>query len=133
MKVFRVTAKCGHVGRNNYVIKSFAIRAFDAREAARIARDIPRVKHHHKDAILDVQEITLDDYYTLVEQNSHDPYFRCHNVQDQRSYEEVVYTEVKTERKRSEVTRKTMYYGKELIRNPKRFIRNVLYTERFAI
>ena len=29
--------------------------------------------------------------------------------------------------------KKIVYYGKEVLRNPKRFMRNVYYTERYAI
>ena len=93
MKMFKVTAKCGHVGRNHYVVKNFPVQASNGREAAKIARDLPRVKHHHKDAIINVEEITLSEYYLLIQQNCNDPYFRCHNVQDQRCYEEVVFSE----------------------------------------
>ena len=133
MKVFKVTAKCGHVGRNYYVIKSFPVQASDGKEAARIARNIPRVKHHHKDAIINVEEITLAEYYALMHKNDSDPYFSCQNVQDQRRYDEVVYSEYCQEERPSETSRKTVYYGKEILRNPKKFMRNIYYTERYAI
>lgn len=133
MKLFKVTAKCGHVGKNYYVIKSFPVQASDGKEAARIARNIPRVKHHHKDAIISVEEITLAEYYLLIQQNKNDPYFSCQNIQDQRRYDEVVYSEFHQKERYSEINRKTVYYGKEILRNPKKFMRNIYYTERYAI
>lgn len=133
MKMFKVTAKCGHVGRNHYVVKNFPVQASNGREAAKIARDLPRVKHHHKDAIINVEETTLSEYYLLIQQNCNDPYFRCHNVQDQRCYEEVVFSEDIKVEPVFEDRKKIVYYGKEVLRNPKRFMRNVYYTERYAI
>ncbi len=55
MRYFIVTAKCGHVGRDNYIPIDFAVKAESASKAASYARDLPRVKHDHKDAILSVQ------------------------------------------------------------------------------
>ena len=51
-KFFRVTCKCGHVGRQFFVRVDFPVNADSGKEAAEIARFIPRVKHDHKDAIL---------------------------------------------------------------------------------
>ena len=59
---FEVSAKCGHVGENKYVIKQFYIKTTTAKEAARIIRFAPRVKHDQKDAILKVTEINYDEY-----------------------------------------------------------------------
>ena len=52
MKLFEVEAKCGHVGRKYFTLKVFPVKANSRKEAAAIVRNIPRVKHHHKDAIL---------------------------------------------------------------------------------
>ena len=71
---FEVLAKCGHVGRKHYVLKRFAIRAESANEAARITRNIPRVKHHHKDAIRSVTAVTPERYAEIVRENSADPF-----------------------------------------------------------
>ena len=51
MKMYEVCAKCGHVGRDFYTEKIFAVKAKNAKEAAQFARFIPRVKHHHPDAM----------------------------------------------------------------------------------
>ena len=59
---FEVQAKCGHVGRNNYIVKNFYIRTDSAKRAAKIIRLAPRVKHHQKDAIVKVREIEREEY-----------------------------------------------------------------------
>ncbi len=84
MKYYEVCAKCGHVGRKYYVVKSFAIKAEDGRMAAAKARSMPRVKHDHKDAIISVCEIDIDDFARICQMTIEDPYFQCKNIQDQR-------------------------------------------------
>ena len=81
---FEVKAKCGHVGRNNYIPISFAVCAKDGKEAARKVRDFPRVKHDHKDAILSVEEICYDTYLEIKNRNNEDPYLQCHTKQEQK-------------------------------------------------
>lgn len=132
MKMYEVITKCGHVGRNFYVIKSFPIRANDGREAAKIAREIPRVKHHHKDAILRVSEINEAEYMRLVSKNGMDPYFNCKCVQDQRMYTETIYTEEETMWQKKKDYGKAVYCGKKLLRNPKKYLKNY-YTEVYAV
>ena len=83
IKYFAVEAKCGHVGRKNCIIITFPIVADDRKDAARIARKMPRVKHDHKDAILSVKQISKDEYLSLKEINSSDNYLRCESKQDQ--------------------------------------------------
>jgi hypothetical protein len=133
MRLYQVSAKCGHVGRNNFVIKNFAVKANDGKEAARLARNFPRVKHHQKDAILSVVEITPDEFECLTISNSLDPYFRCTNVQEQRMYEEVIYAEETEETPEPKSSLKNIYCGKQLIRNPRKYMRNFCYTERYAV
>ena len=55
--LFEVQAKCGHVGKNMYTLKTFAVNTSSRAEAAALVRNLPRVKHHHRDAILRVAEI----------------------------------------------------------------------------
>lgn len=80
---YKVETKCGHVGKENYIIINFPIKADSKKEAAKIAREIPRVKHNYKDAILGVNEITLEEYKQLCKANSNDPYLKCKNKQEQ--------------------------------------------------
>lgn len=80
---YEVIAKCGHVGRNNYIPISFAVVAQNGKDAARIARELPRVKHHQKDAIILVRKISEDEYADLSIKNYKDEYLQCKNKQMQ--------------------------------------------------
>lgn len=86
IKYYQVEAKCGHVGITNYIIIKFAIIANSKKEAAKIAREIPRVKHHQKDAIVSVEEISFEQYKYVLEDNQKDAYLSCANRQEQRIY-----------------------------------------------
>lgn len=83
-KYFMVIAKCGHVGRKNYIPVKFAVVAESGKEAAKKVRQFPRVKHDHKDAILDVRCITLEEFLEIKEINDNDPYLKCHSRQEQK-------------------------------------------------
>ncbi len=82
-KIFIVDAVCGHVGKNNGIIRSFAIHAKDGKEAASRARETPRVKHDYKYAIRDVREVSFEDYLLQLMINGTDPYFKANNRQVQ--------------------------------------------------
>ena len=82
-KYYTVIAKCGHVGRKNYSPVKFAVVAESGKEAAKKVRQFPRVKHDHKDAILDVRCITLEECLEIKEINENDPYLKCHSRQEQ--------------------------------------------------
>ncbi|MBR6515226.1 MAG: hypothetical protein IKT40_00065 [Bacilli bacterium] len=82
-KYYMVIAKCGHVGRKNYIPVKFAVVAESGKEAAKKVRQFPRVKHDHKDAILDVRCITLEEFLEIIEINGNDPYLKCHSRQEQ--------------------------------------------------
>ena len=132
MKLYKVCAKCGHVGRNKYVEKLFLVKAETAEEAAAKVRWFPRVKHHHKDAIRDVEEISYEEYSELKKLHDEDPYFSCKNVQDQRSYEEVdIEDEAVDEFEEQNNVNKSFCCGKEVIRNPKKYM-NRYYKERYV-
>lgn len=83
-RYFKVTAKCGHVGRSHYVPISFPVAASCGKEAAAIARWYPRVKHHHSDAIINCEEIDREQYCILLKANTLDPYLQCKCKRDQR-------------------------------------------------
>lgn len=82
-KYFRVIVKCGHVGKKNYIPIKFAVVAESGRDAAKKVRQFPRVKHDHKDAILDVRCITLEEFLEIKEINDNDPYLKCHSRHEQ--------------------------------------------------
>ena len=81
---YEVIAKCGHVGKKHYVPVKFAVIAEDGKEAAKMVRDFPRVKHNHKDAILNVSKIDYERFQEIVEMNRNDPYLKCHAWQEQK-------------------------------------------------
>ena len=126
MRYFMVTAKCGHVGKDFYIPIDFPVRADSAKEAAAAARSLPRVKHHHKDAILSVTEVSYADYEDLRYVNSFDPYLHCRCIQDQRMEYDAVYSrireEVRDERRPARTCSvRPIYSGKERIRNARRY------------
>ena len=128
MKYFAVTAKCGHVGRDSYIPITFAVKANTAKEAASVTRSMPRVKHHHKDAILSVQEVDYFDYADVRCVNSFDPYLQCRSVQEQRQEFDAIYYRIMEEEKpefrsKRELPEKPVFNGKERIRNVRRFAR----------
>ena len=84
---FEVQAKCGHVGRNNYIVKRFYVKAESAKEAAKVIRSAPRVKHHQKDAILKVLKISYEEYIEGVVKMKEDPYFNVYNTSDQKRFQ----------------------------------------------
>ncbi len=84
--LYAVTTMCGHVGRNNYIEITFPVSAENGREAAKIARWIPRVKHHVKNAILSVKKISREEYDDLILKNHEDNYLSVNSRQDQNFY-----------------------------------------------
>lgn len=82
-KFYIVDTVCGHVGKGRCVIKSFAIEAENAKEAAAIGRFIPRVKHHYKYAIQNVHEVSLEKYVIQKLFNEFDPYLHVSNRSNQ--------------------------------------------------
>ncbi|MBE6142332.1 MAG: hypothetical protein E7175_05830 [Erysipelotrichaceae bacterium] len=84
MKYFLVICKCGHVKKGKYVDKELPIIAKDAKEAANIARYKGRVKHHAKDAIRSVIEVTKEEFDKALIRYKSDPYFHVSSVQEQR-------------------------------------------------
>ena len=86
-KYFSVETKCVHVGKLNCVWIKFAISAESAKEAAAKARQIARVKHHHKNTIKEVVEITVDEFCKLKAINDADPYLHAKNHREQLQIE----------------------------------------------
>ena len=137
MYMFEVCAKCGHVGKSSYTEKVFAITANSSKEAAAIARSLPRVKHHHKDAIRYVMEIDESRYNEIREENSCDPYFKCKSIQQQRAQCELIifdeYVDDARFLSKKEEQHRPKYYGKKTLRNPKKYINNYITEQRYAI
>ena len=83
-RYYLVKTKCGHVRRGNYIPITFPVEAVSAKKAAAIARQKPRVKHNHLDAILDVKEVSYDEFRVQEERNMFDPYLRIHSRKEHR-------------------------------------------------
>ena len=127
MYMYEVCAKCGHVGKNNYVDVIFAVRAASGKEAARVVRAFPRVKHHHKDAIRYVIQIDEARYWEIRNENNSNPYFLCHSIQEQRRTCEITPifdTRFIGEKRSKDESRKRFYEGKKEIKKPNRYYRN---------
>ena len=127
---YEVKCKCGHVGKKNYIIIAFPIIAESGKDAATRARQLPRVKHDQKDAIISVRKITDEEFEELISINNNDLYLKCNNKQEQkmmdlsnRILKEGFFDEKDViEEERS----KQCFFGKIKIRKPKRFIKNIL-------
>ena len=126
LEMFEVACKCGHVGKGYYVEVHFPIMAMSGKEAAHIAREMPRVKHDQKDAILGVSKIGKERYNKLVWINDHDPYLRCKNIQEQNLID---LTDRLIEERRSsfclirrDESDKHFYCNKRKLRNPKKYM-----------
>lgn len=83
MEYYLVRAKFGHVGRNRYIVKAIPVYCENGREAAYRVRWMSRVKHHAKDAIIDVIKIDLEQYLAQIEINKNDAYFSVRSKQEQ--------------------------------------------------
>ena len=128
---YAVKCKCGHVGRNCYLLITYGVIAESAKEAAEKARLIPRCKHHHKDCIREVTKISYEEFLKINEVNSGDPYLKCSSIQEQREIDlsDRIYQEDKEEEDTNESIIHEVYSGKTKIRNPKKFIRFNRYNE----
>lgn len=125
-RYFAVTCKCGHVRKDFYIPITFPIIAKNRKAAAQIARNKPRVKHHHKYAILQNKEIPYTVYKQLQEDNKNDPYLNVKSTYQQKAYhDEIKARRIKEPHKEphtnESLSKKTMYKNKERIRKPKRY------------
>ncbi len=87
MEFYEVAAKCGHVGKDRYYKGMFYVMAESGSAAAAMVRMKPRVKHHHKDAILSVAKVGLTEFQEGQAAYNANPYFNCHSRQEQRLHE----------------------------------------------
>lgn len=130
MKYFEVEAKCGHVGINRCILITFACIARDGKEAAGKARQFPRVKHDHKDAIRNVREISFEEFVKLRCENDADPFLHCKNPQEQRKipgFEALIIpdtVEMRMSKKRSPLRRvRTAFREAEQMDEMRRFMK----------
>lgn len=90
MNYYLVGVKCGHVGVNYYYPAVLTICAQNGRDAALKARRTSRVKHNHKDAIRFCKKVDECDFVEQAIKNKNDPYFHCHNKQEQNRFKEQI-------------------------------------------
>ena len=83
---YEVKAKCGHVGKMYYYEGTFYEIAGDGRQAAARVRFRPRVKHHHKDAILTVKKITKEEYLGGKMRKEMEIYYQLKTRKEQDSF-----------------------------------------------
>ena len=88
--MYSVLCKCGHVGRHRYMPIQFPVIAESKKEAAKIARKLPRVKHDHKDAIKKVRQISKSEYENLIRENNEDPYLKFKSSYQQKPYKDLI-------------------------------------------
>ncbi len=86
-KYFKVTAKCGHVGKGNYVPVAFAVKAESRSDASQKVMTFHRVKKHLNDAIISCEEIDRDSYKELMRANKEFKYLHCKCNREQREIE----------------------------------------------
>lgn len=79
---YKVTAKCGHVGKRNYIPINFAVKAESASEASQIVKRFPRVKKQLWDCIIASVQISKKEYKQLLKINRKDPYLNCRCARD---------------------------------------------------
>jgi len=99
-RFYIVSAKCGHVGRGKFVEKNLTIIASSRKEAAEKGRNYPRVKHHWKDAIIDVVEVSVEEYWRIRVMNYSDPYFSVRCIQEQKQYCSEMYDDIREVQKK---------------------------------
>lgn len=131
LKYFKVTCKCGHTGsRKTYIPITFPVVANNGKEAASIAREKPRCKHHHKDCVQKVEQCTLNEFLDQIKENKNNPYLSCRNIQEQKmlGIEDQFVIEPKYSDELNEeedLNTKPYYYRKKKIKHPKKYMTNI--------
>lgn len=82
-KYFVATIKGGHVKRSHYIVFWHYLKATSLKEAAEKCKTIPRGKKDHKDMILDLKEVSYEEFLRGREEELKDPYLNCKNKQEQ--------------------------------------------------
>jgi len=117
-KYYIVACKGGHVGREQYKLIFCPVLAKSGKEAAKAAREMPRVKHDHPDAIKSVQLVSQIEYLQQLSINHCDGYFRCKSKKEQRvlgSLAHIYQDKYNTDtRKKKEPMHKPLYYKRQI-------------------
>lgn len=97
MAYYLVLCKAGHLGRRCFMPIWFPVEAENGREAAKIARDIPRVKHNHTDAILDCVKTDYEGFLNQIAENKQDPYLCCYSRHQQNQIMPLIQDRIRPE------------------------------------
>lgn len=73
---YKVVAKCGHVGVGKFIEIEFPTKASNQKEASQKTKKFARVKKQLDSCITSCEEITEEEFHTLVEINRNDPYLK---------------------------------------------------------
>lgn len=82
MKFYKITLRCGHVGRKKYVSISLPIKAENNLEATNKIIKHGGVKTHTLKDVLFVSEINKEEYLKLKDEVKNDPYFKGVKTED---------------------------------------------------
>jgi len=121
------------VGLRYFIPITFVVKAADAKEAAKRAREIGRVKHDHTDAILGVREITEFEAGRIRKELKRDPYMKAGNKAQMKAMLPLIADRLvedphfeKTHggyRSEDRRTDKELFHHKTRIRHPKAYAR----------
>lgn len=78
IKYYLVTAKCGHVGKGNYIEIEFPTYAKSAHDASQLVLTRPKVKKHLKNAITAIYEIDYEEYLKRLDSFKNNEYIKSH-------------------------------------------------------
>ena len=87
-KYFKVIAKCGHVGKGNYVPVAFAVKAESRSAASQKVMTYRRVKKQLNDAIISCEAIDKKSYKELMQANNEFKYLQCKCNKQQSAIED---------------------------------------------
>lgn len=116
-KYFKVIAKCGHVGKRNYVPVAFAVKAETASQASQKVMGYHRVKKQLNDAIISCEKIDRKSYKELISLNNNNPYLHCKCNRQQREikdFESLICRNIYKEQRKKVEPLKSMKYRKTL-------------------
>ena len=105
MNFYLVTTKCGHVGKNAYMPIIFPVKAENGREAASLARQFPRVKHNHWDAILECRKVEEEAYRKQIGINKKDPFLKVSSKQEQNLFMELIENRIQKDKHQLEMNK----------------------------
>ncbi|MDP2426108.1 MAG: leucine-rich repeat domain-containing protein [bacterium] len=127
IKYYSVECKCGHVGRDKFMPIVFPMKAYSKKEAAQLAKELPRVKRDHVDAILTCTQISKEQYIELLKNNKADVYLQVKSKHEQKKHLDKIEPRLQVEKPKNIVPKtkteplKKTFIKKEVVENKKKF------------